>query len=48
MSRFLNNPSEFWFTQTWADGSVGFDNYAKNEVWFSADADYNPAYTFWW
>lgn len=47
VSRFFNNPSDFWFTQTWNDGSIGFDN-GQNEVWFSADPKYNPAYTFWW
>jgi hypothetical protein len=47
VDRFYANPSEFWFTQKWGDGSIGFDN-GQNEVWFSADSDYNPAVTFWW
>jgi hypothetical protein len=47
VDRFFNNPSEFWFTQKWGDGSIGFDN-GQSEVWFSADSDYDPAVTFWW
>lgn len=47
VSRYFNNPSDFWFTQTWDDTSVGFEN-GQNEVWFSANAKYDPAYTFWW
>src|SRR5262245_40656605 len=46
-SRYFNNPSNFWFTQAYDDASVGFDN-GQNEVWFSSDAQYNPAVTFWW
>lgn len=46
-SRFNQNPSEFHFHQRYDDGSVAFDN-DQNEVWFSDDSDYDPAYTFWW
>src|SRR5688572_3219931 len=38
-SRIFNNPSNFWITQAYDDGSVGFDN-GQNEVWFTADSDY--------
>lgn len=46
-SRFYNNPSEVWYNQSYDDGSVGFDN-GQCEIWFTADSDYSPAYTFWW
>jgi len=46
-SRFNQNPSEFHFHQRYDDGSVSFDN-DQNEVWFSDDSDYSPAWTFWW
>lgn len=46
-TRYLNNPSELGFNQTYGDGSVAFNN-GQNEVWFSADSDYSPAVTFWW
>lgn len=47
VSRFYNNPSEQWFRQWYNDNSVGFNN-GQNEVWFSSDASYSPAVTFWW
>jgi hypothetical protein len=46
-SRFNQNPSEFHFHQRYDDGSVSFDN-DQNEVWFSDDSDYDPAWTYWW
>ncbi len=46
-SRFYSNPSEMWFTQSYDDTSIGFDN-GQSEVWFSADSAYDPAVTFWW
>lgn len=46
-SRFYNNPSEFWFTQSYGDTSVGFNN-GQNEVWFSSSSTYDPAVCFWW
>ena len=47
VSRYYNNPSEMWFTQLFDDTSVGFDN-GQSEVWFTSDASYSPAWTFWW
>jgi hypothetical protein len=46
-SRFNQNPSEFRFTQRYDDASVSLDN-DQNEVWFSADPDFDPAWTYWW
>lgn len=45
VSRWFTNPSNFWFTQTYNDPSVGLGN-GQNEVWFSADASLcSPAVT---
>jgi hypothetical protein len=46
-TRYLNNPSELGFNQTYGDGSVAFNN-GQNEVWFSANDDYDPAVCFAW
>jgi hypothetical protein len=50
-SRIFNNPSNFWITQSYDDGSLGFNN-GQNEVWFSADSAHSPAvcytWTSWW
>lgn len=47
VSRFKQNPSDFYLVQNYDDGSVGLNN-RQSEVWFSADSDYDPAWTFWW
>lgn len=47
VSRYYNNPSNFWFSQQHGDTSVGFDN-GQNEVWFSSNSSYSPAVTYWW
>lgn len=46
-SRWNQNPSNVRITQLYDDASVGFNN-GESEVWFSTDASYNPAVTFWW
>ncbi|MGH8510801.1 MAG: CARDB domain-containing protein [Gammaproteobacteria bacterium] len=48
-SRWNQNPSNFWFTQTYDDPSVSLGN-GQNEVWFSSDANLcSPAVTYsWW
>lgn len=46
-SRIYNNPSNFWFTQTYGDTSVAFNN-GQNEVWFSSNSDHSPAVTYTW
>lgn len=43
-SRWNQNPSNFFFSQLYDDTSVGLNN-GQNEVWFTADASYNPAVT---
>jgi len=47
VTRFNRNPSRFRISQAYDDGSVGFNN-GQSEVWFTSDAAYNPAWTFWW
>lgn len=47
VSRYFNNPSNMWFTQTWDDTSVGLNN-GQNEVWFSSSSTYSPAVCYWW
>ncbi len=46
VNAFNRNPSEFRFSQQFDDTSVSLDN-DQNEVWFSNNADYDPAVTIY-
>lgn len=47
IARFNENPSVFNFTLSTGDASVGLSN-NQNEVWWTADAAYDPAFALTW